>query len=752
MWSDRLTPHAPPHPTSAEHFSANALFMGSAWVRFCQQCGKFEALVEFEGERRSCRRSLVRHASYRRKADRMRRSRQGTQGTSATVAGVSADCDDSNTAVEGPGEGQHKRRRLAMQLSHAQRKRKQAEQQASSQLAAEQAAALLQAQLLQLQQNEGGAAAAEHMTPHQTMLAQLASHQQMRLVVPQGVGVQPQVLQLMAPLPLASQAQPAAVGGQMFALGGQPLGLPDRAGQQLTVPPSGQTLSHAGHQLSLAERPLPTLGQFGAAPAESRLLYWATELPVSCLEQVPQAVVALPATSQTWQQQEEQAWHAELPAGPLHGADQRQHSVGSQGQQPGCSQQGSGAGWAAARVQPVQPRGTGSAGGHPVASQPPAQPAADSSSQATPCQPSAGAASPRLQAPLQAAADVATQSSSLDSPPWHATAGCSQPVASLVSPAQLTGPQMHSLIGSPVWTLPSSGGFSCLSPVSASWGPCTWDRSEECQAVCARTHTLTACAWYSWTAHGTGFDQCMGLSQPPAPCLQMPGMPFGGFSEQEVAEITRELGIDLPPSPQPGSPAAGRPERTQIFPASPAQLQQVQQAPLSLLVQQQQARQELPSWVQAEWQCQVAKGGQQVLQLAKHVQNGQVLVQLANPAPAGQGLLQLAAAMPSSRPVLQLVGTLPDNHAVLQLASPVVGTGQLLQLATGGQQVLQLGGRSHGAAQLLQLAPVGGGAGSLQPAMGASVVQHSRLQAVQPMTYLLINPSMNQTPPHAVPP
>ena len=37
--------------------------------RFCQQCGRFHHLVEFDGEKRSCRARLQRHNARRRKKE-----------------------------------------------------------------------------------------------------------------------------------------------------------------------------------------------------------------------------------------------------------------------------------------------------------------------------------------------------------------------------------------------------------------------------------------------------------------------------------------------------------------------------------------------------------------------------------------------------------------------------------------------------------------------------------------------------------
>lgn len=217
----------------------------------------------------------------------------------------------------------------------------------------------------------------------------------------------------------------------------------------------------------------------------------------------------------------------------------------------------------------------------------------------------------------------------------------------------------------------------------------------------------------------------------------VPGMDFGGFSEEEVAQLTRELGIDLPPSPQRVSVPAGRPEQSQVNAASPTAMQQVQ--PLQPL---QQEHELLPTSMQNERKSAplVASGGQQMVQLARSVPGDhtcQPVVRLAEPLHGGQPLLQLVPATPSSDPMLQVVGTPPAGQAVLQLACAVGDTQPMVQLslpAPAGGHLLQLVSSGQ---QLVQLNPAIGSAPA-QTAKNASLVQHGTLHGLQPGAYLVI--------------
>jgi len=51
-----------------EHCNMHSLVLDGRRLRFCQQCGRFHELTEFEGQRKSCRRKLKRHNERRRAA------------------------------------------------------------------------------------------------------------------------------------------------------------------------------------------------------------------------------------------------------------------------------------------------------------------------------------------------------------------------------------------------------------------------------------------------------------------------------------------------------------------------------------------------------------------------------------------------------------------------------------------------------------------------------------------------------------
>ncbi len=50
-------------------------------IRFCQQCGRFQLLTDFEGDRRSCRRKLDKHNERRRKAEAEQKARMMDSGS-----------------------------------------------------------------------------------------------------------------------------------------------------------------------------------------------------------------------------------------------------------------------------------------------------------------------------------------------------------------------------------------------------------------------------------------------------------------------------------------------------------------------------------------------------------------------------------------------------------------------------------------------------------------------------------------------
>ncbi|KAL4515694.1 hypothetical protein Ndes2437B_g07119 [Nannochloris sp. 'desiccata'] len=59
-------------------------------VRFCQQCGRFQPLEDFDGLKRSCRTRLDKHNARRRKRNRDGRGASGDHGTAATAAAAAA--------------------------------------------------------------------------------------------------------------------------------------------------------------------------------------------------------------------------------------------------------------------------------------------------------------------------------------------------------------------------------------------------------------------------------------------------------------------------------------------------------------------------------------------------------------------------------------------------------------------------------------------------------------------------------------
>lgn len=57
------------------HMEMNYLMVEGQKIRFCQQCGRFQLLSEFDGDKRSCRRRLTRHNVRRRKVGNQDNSR-----------------------------------------------------------------------------------------------------------------------------------------------------------------------------------------------------------------------------------------------------------------------------------------------------------------------------------------------------------------------------------------------------------------------------------------------------------------------------------------------------------------------------------------------------------------------------------------------------------------------------------------------------------------------------------------------------
>ncbi|KAF6250912.1 SBP domain-containing protein, partial [Scenedesmus sp. NREL 46B-D3] len=59
-------PYYQRHRVCAEHLAAMSATVDGVDSRFCQQCGKFQPLTEFDQDKRSCRSRLKRHNNRRR--------------------------------------------------------------------------------------------------------------------------------------------------------------------------------------------------------------------------------------------------------------------------------------------------------------------------------------------------------------------------------------------------------------------------------------------------------------------------------------------------------------------------------------------------------------------------------------------------------------------------------------------------------------------------------------------------------------
>ncbi|KAL4451665.1 hypothetical protein ABPG75_007327 [Micractinium tetrahymenae] len=63
------------------HLELPCLVVEGQTIRFCQQCGRFQLLTDFEGDRRSCRRKLDKHNERRRKAEAEQKLRMMDSGS-----------------------------------------------------------------------------------------------------------------------------------------------------------------------------------------------------------------------------------------------------------------------------------------------------------------------------------------------------------------------------------------------------------------------------------------------------------------------------------------------------------------------------------------------------------------------------------------------------------------------------------------------------------------------------------------------
>ncbi|PNH12158.1 Squamosa promoter-binding-like protein 3, partial [Tetrabaena socialis] len=71
--------------------------------RFCQQCGRFHELTEFDGNKRSCRARLQQHNARRRKRDPLDTSRKDAGAARKAKAAAHPRSDSSNDAVRSGG-------------------------------------------------------------------------------------------------------------------------------------------------------------------------------------------------------------------------------------------------------------------------------------------------------------------------------------------------------------------------------------------------------------------------------------------------------------------------------------------------------------------------------------------------------------------------------------------------------------------------------------------------------------------------
>ena len=61
------------------HLKSNNLIVGDVQQRFCQQCGKFHEVEKFDGLKRNCRATLVRHNKRRKKTSRVKRKKSPSE-------------------------------------------------------------------------------------------------------------------------------------------------------------------------------------------------------------------------------------------------------------------------------------------------------------------------------------------------------------------------------------------------------------------------------------------------------------------------------------------------------------------------------------------------------------------------------------------------------------------------------------------------------------------------------------------------
>ncbi|EFJ41724.1 hypothetical protein VOLCADRAFT_107563 [Volvox carteri f. nagariensis] len=86
------------------HMKLLSLVVNGKACRFCQQCGRFQELTEFDGNKRSCRARLLQHNARRRKRDPLETSRKDVSGSRRSKTHHPWS-DSSNDADMGHGSG-----------------------------------------------------------------------------------------------------------------------------------------------------------------------------------------------------------------------------------------------------------------------------------------------------------------------------------------------------------------------------------------------------------------------------------------------------------------------------------------------------------------------------------------------------------------------------------------------------------------------------------------------------------------------
>ena len=69
------------------HLKIHSVVREGKRQRFCQQCGRFHELSEFDGDKRSCRARLQRHNARRRKKTETDAAGKGGSGSNKKVLG-----------------------------------------------------------------------------------------------------------------------------------------------------------------------------------------------------------------------------------------------------------------------------------------------------------------------------------------------------------------------------------------------------------------------------------------------------------------------------------------------------------------------------------------------------------------------------------------------------------------------------------------------------------------------------------------